>query len=172
MRWIDKPEALDDDRLGDLCACWARVSRSGGAVGFPFAFEDAEVREAAEALRASLGTHRRLLLAEEDDKLAGWLVLQLNTAPLIAHWAWLARVQTDLPYRGRGYGRALMAEAAQMAESLGLEQLHIEVRGGQGIEDFYSSLGWRIVGRWPSALRLALDDDRDEVLMLLELPVR
>jgi hypothetical protein len=36
-----------------------------------------------------------------------------------------------------------------------------------GLEDFYSRLGWREVGRWLGALRFGPDDDRDEVLMLL-----
>ena len=173
MSWIDRPDALGDDQLAALAACWIAVSNSGGAVGFPTApVDESAVREAAEALRASLGTHCRLLVGEEDDELAGWLVLQLNTAPLVAHWGTLLRVQTDPRFRGRGYGRVLMVEAVRMAESLGLEQLHIEVRGGQGIEDFYAALGWRIVGTWPSALRLRPGDDRDELLMLLELPAQ
>ncbi len=50
---------------------------------------------------------------------------------------------------------------------MGLEQLHLAVRGGMGLETFYGRLGWREVGRWPGALRLRPGDDRDEVLMLL-----
>lgn len=34
-----------------------------------------------------------------------------------------------------------------------------------GVEDFYLKLGWRVIGTWPEALRLAEDDYRDEVLM-------
>lgn len=51
---------------------------------------------------------------------------------------------------------------------LGLEQLRLAARGGEGLEDFYGRLGWREVGRWPGALRLAPHDTRDEVLMLLD----
>jgi hypothetical protein len=50
---------------------------------------------------------------------------------------------------------------------MGLEQLHLAVRGGTGTEQFYGRLGWREVGRWPGALRLARGDDRDEILMIL-----
>jgi hypothetical protein len=50
---------------------------------------------------------------------------------------------------------------------MGLEQLHLAVRGGVGLEDFYTPLGWRVTGRWPGKLRLAPDDTRDEVLMIL-----
>ena len=51
---------------------------------------------------------------------------------------------------------------------MGLEQLHLAARGGTGLEAFYARLGWREIGRWPNALRLAADDTRDEVLMVLD----
>lgn len=38
---------------------------------------------------------------------------------------------------------------------------------GLRLERFYEHLGWREIGRWPGALRLAPDDDRDEILMCL-----
>lgn len=64
----------------------------------------------------------------------------------------------------------MMIEAARAArEDLALEQLRIELRGGAGLEVFYSRLGWREIGRWPAALRLNDDDYRDDVLMVLSL---
>jgi hypothetical protein len=51
-------------------------------------------------------------------------------------------------------------------DELGLEQLRLEARGGEGLEDFYRRLGWQEIGRWPGALRFD-HGDRDEVLMLL-----
>ncbi|RDV48322.1 hypothetical protein DDV98_29620 [Streptomyces sp. IB2014 011-12] len=39
--------------------------------------------------------------------------------------------------------------------SSNLEQLHLAARGGVGLEDFYGRLGWKEIGRWPGALRLA-----------------
>jgi hypothetical protein len=52
-------------------------------------------------------------------------------------------------------------------DEMGLEQLHLAARGGVGLEDFYGRLGWKEIGRWPGALRLAPGDDRDEILMIL-----
>jgi hypothetical protein len=43
----------------------------------------------------------------------------------------------------------------------------LAARGGVGLEDFYGRLGWKEIGRWPGALRLAPGDDRDEILMIL-----
>ena len=61
-----------------------------------------------------------------------------------------------------------MVHARQVARSeMGLEQLHLALRGGTGLEPFYARLGWTVTGRWPGALRLAPGDDRDDILMIL-----
>ena len=98
------------------------------------------------------------------------MALELNRSPVASHWARVFRVQTSLAHRSSGVGRALMQEAARAAsDDLGLEQLHLELRSGQGLEAFYQSCGWHEIGRCPGALRLSSEDDRDEVLMLLRL---
>ena len=118
----------------------------------------------------SLDQHvNRILFATVDGKLAGWLFLAGNSNELTAHWARVLRVQTALEFRNRGVGRALMEEVARTAtEDLALEQLHLELRAGMGLEGFYQSCGWREIGRWPAALRLPAGD-QDEVLMALAL---
>lgn len=169
MRWLTSPADVDVTLLAALIACWTRVSDAGGAVGFPFVpVPPHEVATAARDLVAGLDDGQRLLVAEVDGRLAGWLLLSENARPLTRHWARLLRVQTDLPFRGRGIGAALVLEATRAARERGLEQLHIEVRSGLGLEDFYGRLGWQVVGRWPAALRLP-DGDGDELLMLLTL---
>jgi GNAT superfamily N-acetyltransferase len=79
-------------------------------------------------------------------------------------------VQTALQYRRTGVGRALMAEAARAArDDFGLQQLHLELRAGLGLEAFYESCGWEQVGRWPGSLALNEHDHRDAVLMFRSL---
>ena len=108
-----------------------------------------------------------MLLAEAGGVLAGWLNLSRYRDRVVPHWGTVKRVQTHPDFRGRGIGVALMNEVRRIArDELGLEQLHLEARGGQGLEGFYGRLGWKEVGRWPGALRFAFGD-RDEVLMLL-----
>ena len=70
---------------------------------------------------------------------------------------------------GKGYGAALMREAAAAGRKMGLAGLQVTVRGGQGVEAFYAKLGYSEVGRLPGALRIADGDDRDEILMWLPL---
>ncbi|MEV6758609.1 GNAT family N-acetyltransferase [Streptomyces sp. NPDC051214] len=153
-----------------LAECWVEVTNAGGAAGFPFPPVDvADVIPALDRIVDALSpdTSRRLT-ATADGALAGWLNVRRDRFDLIAHWGTLHHVQTRTAVRGRGIGLALMQEVRRIArDEMGLEQLRLAARGDVGLEDFYGRLGWREVGRWPAALRLAPDDDRDEILMLL-----
>jgi len=154
-----------------LIGCWIAVTNSGGAAGFPFPpVQDNDVAPVADKLLGRLHPqHSRLITARFDDVLAGWVVLNHDPYRLIRHWGTVNHLQTHPEFRGRGVGSALMGELRKIARNdVGLEQLHLAARGEEGLEDFYSRLGWREVGRWPGALRLAPDDTRDEVLMLLD----
>jgi len=169
--WLTTSAMVTQELRDELAACWREVSNAGGAVGFPFLpVSDDLVRPALEAMVEALDPRlNRLLVASVDGAVAGWLLLSGNPSPLTAHWARVLRVQTALEHRGTGIGRMLMNEVARAArEDLGLEQLHLELRSGLGLEGFYQSLGWQVIGRWPSALRLR-EYDRDEVLLFLPL---
>ncbi|MER7952579.1 GNAT family N-acetyltransferase [Streptomyces sp. NPDC096079] len=164
------PEAVPDGLVPDLAACWTEVSDAGGAAGFPFPPVDpVEVAAAVDRIVTGLAPAScRLVTASVDGALAGWLCLRRDPHPLVAHWGSLHHVQTRLGVRGRGVGAGLVRHARAIArDEMGLEQLRLAARGGVGLEDFYGRLGWREVGRWPGALRLAADDDRDEILMVL-----
>ncbi len=152
-----------------LVDCWVEVANAGGAVGFAFPPVDAgQVGPVADRLIADLDpAYNRVLLAEAGGVLAGWLNLSRHRDRVVPHWGTVKRVQTRLEFRGRGIGIGLMNEVRRIArDELGLEQLHLAARGGEGLEGFYSRLGWAEIGRWPGALRFT-HGDRDEVLMLL-----
>jgi GNAT superfamily N-acetyltransferase len=154
----------------ELTACWIAVTNAGGAAGFPFPPVNAShVAPAVETLAARLDPERsRILLARINGALAGWVVLSRDPSPLIAHWGTVNHLQTQLAHRGRGIGSALMHRLRHVArDEMGLEQLHLAARGGMGLEDFYTRLGWKVTGRWPGKLRLAPGDTRDEILMIL-----
>ncbi|MET0414707.1 MAG: GNAT family N-acetyltransferase, partial [Actinoplanes sp.] len=92
-----------------------------------------------------------------------------NRFALKDHWRVLKRVMVSPKSQGHGYGAAIMREAEAVGRRMGLAALHVTVRGGAGVERFYEGLGYREVGRVPGALRVAPDDDRDEILMWLAL---
>ncbi|MEU8252130.1 GNAT family N-acetyltransferase [Nonomuraea sp. NPDC048916] len=164
-----RPEDMTPEVSRELVNCWMTVANNGGAVGFafpPVSIDD--VRPAADQLIADLDPqYNLLLLAKLGGVLAGWLNLSRYRDPLVPHWGTVKRVQTHPDFRGCGIGAALMHRVREVArDELGLEQLRLEARGGEGLEDFDGRLGWQEIGRWPGALRFD-HDDRDEVLMLL-----
>ncbi|MEK9519301.1 GNAT family N-acetyltransferase [Streptomyces sp. NPDC087908] len=171
LQQFTAPEDVSPQLGRELRDCWIEVTNAGGAAGFPFPPVDAGlVGPAVDSLVSGLDpATSRLLVATADGGLAGWLVVRRDDFRLVAHWGSLHHVQTRTGLRGRGVGAALVRRVREIArDEMGLEQLRLAARGGAGLETFYGRLGWREVGRWPGALRLAPGDDRDEVLMVLD----
>ncbi|GAA2378587.1 N-acetyltransferase [Catellatospora methionotrophica] len=166
---------VDPELTGELCeqivAMWADVSNAGGSVGFVGQVTRADIEPVAEDTFAGIaaGIDRLLVGYDEDGAVVAMLILRSQRFHLSAHWRTLGRVMVHPRRQGRGEGAALMREGERIGREMGLEGLHITVRGGEGLERFYTPLGYREVGRLPGALRVAPGDDRDEVRMWLDL---
>lgn len=170
LQQFSSPSAVTPRLRRALAECWVEVTNAGGAAGFPFPPVDAGtvVPTLDRIIELLSPDTSRLLTATVEGELVGWLNVRRDPFELIAHWGTLHHVQTRPAVRGHGIGLALMHEVREVArDEMGLEQLHLAARGGIGLEDFYERLGWKEVGRWPGALRLAPGDDRDEILMIL-----
>ena len=168
MSQITSPEQVTLAWDGNLSTAGSWSATPGG--GFPFLPVDiSPVAPVADRLFAGLSPEcSRLLIGRTGDTLAGWVHIQRNPSPLVAHWGTISHLQSLPSSRGQGIGSALMVHVRQVARSqMGLEQLRLAVRGGTGLEHFYARLGWTVAGRWPGALRHAPGDDRDEILMIL-----
>jgi GNAT superfamily N-acetyltransferase len=176
LQWLSRPGDVPDGLPRALTECWRDVANAGGAVGFaeevPVTAD--VVAPVVDSIVAGLDPHLgRLLVATRDGDLAGWLLLTCNADPVVAHWGRMTRLQTALPARGTGVARALMTELHRSArDDLGLDSLRLEVRGGMGLESFYETFGWRVIGAWPGALRFTHYGVRDEVLMALDVGTR
>ncbi|WP_329089743.1 GNAT family N-acetyltransferase [Streptosporangium sp. NBC_01469] len=173
LRFVVDPE-LTSELTGELIECWTEVVNSGGSVGFVPPVTSDDIIETATAAfaacDATLGGPDHLLVGfDAEDRVACWLILGDGKSWLRAHWRWVWRVMVDPKHQGRGYGTRLMRAAADAASALGVEALHLTVRGGTGTEGFYSRLGYIEVGRIPRAIRLAPGDDRDEIYMVKNL---
>jgi GNAT superfamily N-acetyltransferase len=169
LTFVRDPEPTRELWQG-ICRLWVDVSNAGGAVGFvpPVTVDD--VRPKLEQHFAGVAARRlRLLVGTSGGRLAATAFVGLNSHALMGHWAWLYTVMVDPALQGRGYGAALMREAEEFCCDLGLEALRLTCRGGLGLERFYESLGYKEVGRVPAAIRVALGDDRDDVIMWLPL---
>jgi GNAT superfamily N-acetyltransferase len=163
------PVVTDEVRAA-IVSLWVAATNAGGAVGFVAPVTAEQVRPTAEAAIAGvLAGLDHLLIGVDDGRLVALLFVTDNRFALKDHWRVLKRVMVTPDSQGRGYGAALMREATRVAEKMGLAALQVTVRGGTGIEAFYTKLGYREVGRVPGALRLAPGDDRDDIIMWREL---
>ena len=165
---LDPP--LTSELRAAILALWVEVTNAGGAVGFVPSVTEDDVRPTADAaLDAVTAGHDHILAGFEGDELVGLLFVVDNRHALKDHWRVLKRVMIAPASQGRGYGAAIMREAAAVVRKMGPDALQLTVRGGTGTEAFYTRLGYREVGRVPGALRVAPGDDRDEIIMWLDL---
>jgi len=151
---------------------WADVSNAGGAVGFVAPVERDTIRPELVKHFVGMAEGRTRLLVghDEDGRVAATAFFSFNTHRLMTHWVWLYTVMVHPRHQGRGYGRDLLAAAADEARAFdGIEAIRLTCRGGLGLERFYGSCGYKEVGRIPDAIRVAPGDDRDDVIMLLPL---
>ncbi|KUN75808.1 GNAT family N-acetyltransferase [Streptomyces griseoruber] len=151
---------------------WADVSNAGGAVGFVAPVEREEIRpELVKHLVAMAeGRHRLLVGHDAAGQVAATAFFCFNTHRLQTHWLWLCTVMVHPRHQGRGHGRDLLTAAADAARGFdGIDAIRLGCRGGLGLERFYGSCGYKEVGRVPGAIRVAPDDDRDDITMLLPL---
>ncbi|WP_327171633.1 GNAT family N-acetyltransferase [Streptomyces sp. NBC_01336] len=155
-----------------IAELWSDVSNAGGAVGFvpPVTAEDVRPALVKHLVSMAEGRTRILVGYDEDGSIAATAFLTHNTHRLMAHWLWIYTVMVHPRHQGRGYGRDLMAAAADAARTIdGIEAIRLTCRGGTGADRFYGACGYKEVGRVPGAIRVSDGDDRDDVIMLLPL---
>ncbi|MFK4109746.1 GNAT family N-acetyltransferase [Streptomyces sp. NPDC002176] len=164
--------AVTPDLRDGLLDLWADVTNAGGAVAFTAPVTREDIRpELVRSLARFAQGHSRLLVGLDDDgRVAATAFLTFNSHRLMGHWLWLYTVMVHPKHQGLGYGRDLLAAAADAARGIdGIDAIRLGCRGGLGLERFYTSCGYREVGRVPGAIRVAPDDHRDDVTMLLTL---
>lgn len=145
---------------------WTAVSNTGGAVGFLPGVTAAQVRPVAEVSLAAVADGRHdLVVALDDDRPVGFGFLETRIGPLFAHLGTVKRLQRDPRHRGRGVGAAVLGEIEVAARARGMALLTLTVRGGTGLEGYYTALGYRIDGRLPGRIKLGEDRFVEEIVM-------
>jgi len=161
---------LDDELSAQLLTIWTDVSNAGGSVGFVPPVTEDDVRPMADLAfgKVRAGEHRMLVAYRGDDPV-GFLFLEQRPGPLFKHFAIVKRLQVHPSLQGRGIGGALLGAAEDAARGLGLEQLHLTVRGGTGTESFYEARGYELKARIPGIIRVGRGEYRDELYLVLRL---
>jgi len=167
---LEPDEVLGAGLRADLLDTWIAATDAGGAVGFT---APAPVELVAEALDGALGRVSAGLdllgVLHNGERYVGMGLLATRGSAVQPHWRTVKRLMVHPQYQGNGAGRMLMEGLRGSAVDLGLEQLQLTIRDGLGLEKSYEPLGYRIVGRHPRAVRVAADDYRDEIMMVLDL---
>ncbi|MGW1727355.1 N-acetyltransferase family protein [Streptomyces sp. NPDC002306] len=164
--------AVDPALRDGILGLWTEVSNAGGSVGFvpPVTREDIRPELVRHLVGMAEGRTRLLVGRDEKGEVAATAFFAFNTHRLMTHWVWLYTVMVAPGHQGKGYGRDLLAAAAETARTFeGIEAIRLTCRGGNGLERFYGSCGYKEVGRVPGAIRVAPGDDRDDITMLLPL---
>lgn len=164
--------AVDPALRDGILDLWTDVSNAGGSVGFvpPVAREEIRPELVKHFVGMAEGRTRLLVGRDERGKVAATAFFAFNAHRLMTHWVWLYTVMVHPRHQGKGYGRDLLAAAADEARAFdGIDAIRLTCRGGNGLERFYGSCGYKEVGRVPGAIRVAPGDHRDDITMLLPL---
>ncbi len=170
-------EVVPAERAGDpalreqLLRVWVDVTNAGGSVGFAAPAPVDAIAATLDAALAAVASGRDALgvLRAADGRAVGMGILVSRGVDLFAHWRTVLRVMVHPSLQGTGAGRTLMEGLHGLARDLGLEHLHLSVRGGEGLEGFYDRFGYRVVGTHPGAVRLSPTDTRDELFLVADL---
>ncbi|MGW7683942.1 GNAT family N-acetyltransferase [Kribbella sp. NPDC054772] len=167
---MEPDEALDPGLRADLLDTWVAATNAGGAVGYTAPAPVGKIAENLDGALGRVGAGLDVLgVLHTGEQYVGMGMLVSRGSGLQEHWRTVLRVMVHPELQGRGAGRMLMEGLRGSAVDLGLEQLQLTIRGGLGLENFYGPLGYRIVGTHPRSVRVAPDDYRDELMLVMDL---
>jgi GNAT superfamily N-acetyltransferase len=167
---VSRADAESAELREQLLETWVEVTDAGGAVGFVPPADRDEIAPALDAALARVIEGRdELVVLRRDGAACAMAFVVAHTSALRRHWRTILRVMVHPELQGQGAGGQLLEGIHALARDLGLEQLHLTVRGGTGTEGFYERFGYTVVGRHPGAIRVAPGDDRDELILVKQL---
>jgi ribosomal protein S18 acetylase RimI-like enzyme len=115
---------------------------------------------------AGLSAREAILIAEDQNNLIGYQVLEL-WAPSLAAMAHVGQVGTFIKagWRGQGVGSSLFRHTIEFARAHAYGKFVVQVRSSNMAgQSFYKRLGFNECGRLTRQVRIGSDED-DEILM-------
>jgi ribosomal protein S18 acetylase RimI-like enzyme len=123
------------------------ATASGASVGF---LDSITLEEAVEWWRQSIANAATVLVARDEEGIAGTVQLRPASMPNQRHRADIAKLLVHRRARGQGLGRMLMEEIERRARSAGFTLLTLDTKLGDAAEALYRRSGWTEVGIIPN----------------------
>ncbi len=152
-----------------LVTLWHAVVQAGGGLGLVPPVTRSEVAAKATPMLAAVRAGTLLAVAITDNSTliaAGFL--QQKTGPE-SHVGKLTKIMVDPRLQRIGNGSILMTALLDLCRERGIELVHLGVQDGEGLQGFYGRFGFVECGRLPGAIRVALGEDRDDVILCARL---
>lgn len=140
--------ACDDDVRG-LAALLLDAIDSNAGISFMPGLTAADAEAWWRSLLATMPPRAVVLVARDDEGIAGTVQVQPSWAPNQPHRGDLAKLIVHRRRRGEGIARALMIAAEREAAAAGLTLLVLDTCKGSAAERLYTSMGWVRVGEIP-----------------------
>ena len=148
IRSLDAVEA--ELRLDDLAALLVDAVAQGASVNFLRGFSTTEGHVFWRGQLPGIAEgSRRLLVAQEDDRLLGTVVLTFAHQPNQPHRGDIGKMLVHSGARRRGLGRRLLAAAEEEARLAGRTLLCLDTEEGSAGDALYRACGWTAIGTIP-----------------------
>src|SRR5262249_21392384 len=95
-----------------------------------------------------------VLVAEQDDKVVGQLILTPHRLPNCKHLVELSRGIIDPSFRGTGFALNAFKDIAAKHEQIGGEVIYLDVRAGTVAAELWKSFGFVPFGKLPDYARV------------------
>ena len=146
---VETVDTVSEDVVRQLAALLVDAIDSGASISF---MAGLRLEDAATWWRKTLSTlppRGVVLVARDDEGIAGTVQLQPAWAPNQPHRGDVAKLIVHRRARGRGVARALMAELERHARERRFTLLLLDTCKASPAERLYTSLGWIRVGEVP-----------------------
>jgi GNAT superfamily N-acetyltransferase len=141
IRELDAAEA--ERRIGELGAILRDAVEGGASVNFLAGFTQGEAEAFWRGQIPGIADgSRHLLVADDDERLVGTVVLTMAPQPNQPHRADVGKMLVHSAWRRQGLGRKLLDAVEALARSKGRTLLMLDTTSGSSGDLLYAGRGW------------------------------
>lgn len=159
-----------DAHLEELACVLNACVHDGASVNFilPHSIDDSLSFWSKKVRPGLVDGTRILLIVKSDERIAGTVQLDFDTAPNQTHRADVSKLLVHPDFRSDGIGRALMVALEARAGKIGRTLLTLDTAGAHA-ERLYLSLGYAIAGVIPAYARDPIEDRLDPAIFMYKM---